>query len=91
MGTMRIQDMFQKDIDRPINGVIKVAEKSDETVEQELSEYVVTHELGFAENVSDRVIFMENGSIVEDAPSGKFFSDPEKKRTREFLATFIER
>ena len=52
---------------------------------------VVTHELGFAENVSDRVIFMENGSIVEDAPSGKFFSDPEKKRTREFLATFIER
>lgn len=45
MGTMRIQDMFQKDIDRPINGVIKVAEKSDETVEQELSEYVVTHEL----------------------------------------------
>ena len=45
MGTMRIQDMFQKDIDRLINGVIKVAEKSDETVEQELSEYVVTHEL----------------------------------------------
>ncbi|WP_273384065.1 BREX system P-loop protein BrxC [Enorma phocaeensis] len=42
---MRIQNMFQKDIDRPINGVIKVAEKSDEAVEQELSEYVVTHEL----------------------------------------------
>ena len=45
MGIMRIQNMFRKDIDRPINGVIKVAEKSDETVEQELSEYVVTHEL----------------------------------------------
>ena len=52
---------------------------------------VVTHELGFAENVSDRVIFMENGIVVEDAPSGKFFSEPEKERTREFLATFIER
>lgn len=45
MCSMRIQNMFQKDIDRPINGVIKVAEKSDEAVEQELSEYVVTHEL----------------------------------------------
>ena len=52
---------------------------------------VVTHELGFAENVSDRVIFMENGIVVEDAPSGKFFSEPEKERTKEFLATFIER
>lgn len=42
---MRIQSMFQKDINRPINGVIKVAEKNDATIEQELSEYVVTHEL----------------------------------------------
>lgn len=42
---MRIQDMFKKDIDRPINGVIKIADKSDAVVEQELSEYVVTHEL----------------------------------------------
>lgn len=42
---MRVQNMFKKDIDRPINGVIKIAEKSDEAIEQELSEYVVTHEL----------------------------------------------
>lgn len=42
---MRIQDMFRKDIDRPINGVIKIADKSDAVLEQELSEYVVTHEL----------------------------------------------
>ena len=45
MPIMRIHDMFQKDIDRDINGVIKVAEKSDAVIEQELSEYVVTHEL----------------------------------------------
>lgn len=45
MPAMRIHDMFQKDIDRDINGVIKIAEKSDAVVEQELSEYVVTHEL----------------------------------------------
>lgn len=42
---MRIQDMFRKDINRPINGVIKIADKSDAVLEQELSEYVVTHEL----------------------------------------------
>lgn len=42
---MRIHDMFQKDIDRDINGVIKISEKSEEVAEQELSEYVVTHEL----------------------------------------------
>ena len=52
---------------------------------------VVTHEMGFAENVSDRVIFMENGNIVEDAPSKRFFSAPEKSRSREFLSTFISR
>lgn len=42
---MRIRDMFRKDIDRPINGVIKIADKSDSVLEQELSEYVVTNEL----------------------------------------------
>ncbi len=46
---------------------------------------VVTHELSFAENVSSRVIFMENGSIVEQGPSKEFFADPREQRTREFL------
>ena len=46
---------------------------------------VVTHELSFAENVSSRVIFMENGSIVEQGPSKEVFADPKEQRTREFL------
>jgi cystine transport system ATP-binding protein/L-cystine transport system ATP-binding protein len=46
---------------------------------------VVTHELSFAENVSSRVIFMENGSIVEQGPSKDFFANPREQRTREFL------
>ena len=46
---------------------------------------VVTHELSFAENVSSRVIFMENGSIVEQGPSKEFFASPREQRTREFL------
>ena len=39
---MRIQDMFERDIDRDINGVVKVAQEDEAAVEQELSEYVVT-------------------------------------------------
>ena len=46
---------------------------------------VVTHELSFAENVSNRVIFMENGNIVEQGPSKEFFANPREQRTREFL------
>lgn len=46
---------------------------------------VVTHEIGFAQNVSDKVIFMENGSIVETAPSKDFFINPKQERTIQFL------
>lgn len=46
---------------------------------------VVTHELSFAENVSSRVFFMENGSIVEQGPSKEVFANPKEQRTREFL------
>ena len=42
---MRIQDMFERDINRDINGVVKVAQEDDDSLEQELSEYVITREL----------------------------------------------
>jgi len=48
---------------------------------------VVTHEMGFARNVSSKVIFMEEGSIVESAPSREFFENPKEERTRAFLRT----
>jgi len=51
---------------------------------------VVTHEMGFAREVSDRIIFMEHGVIVEDGPPKKLFHDPEHKRTREFLWKITE-
>lgn len=47
---------------------------------------VVTHEMGFATQVSSRVIFMDGGQIVEDAPSASFFENPGHTRCREFLA-----
>lgn len=46
---------------------------------------VVTHEIGFARNVSSRVIFMEDGVIVESADSKEFFDNPKSERTKEFL------
>ncbi len=46
---------------------------------------VVTHEMGFAKTVSNQVVFMEGGVIVESAPSREFFSNPRQERTRAFL------
>ena len=50
---------------------------------------VVTHEMGFAREVSDWMVFMENGSIVEEGTAEKLFADPEKERTREFLSQIL--
>lgn len=46
---------------------------------------VVTHEINFARNVSNKVIFMENGKILESASSKEFFENPKMDRTKEFL------
>jgi glutamine transport system ATP-binding protein len=46
---------------------------------------VVTHEMGFAREVADRVIFVDNGVILEEAPPHEFFSNPKFERTRNFL------
>ena len=46
---------------------------------------VVTHEMKFAKNVSNKVIFMEHGRIVEQADSRTFFADPKEERTKAFL------
>jgi ABC-type polar amino acid transport system ATPase subunit len=49
----------------------------------------VTHEMGFARRVADRVVFMDAGQIVEIAPPEAFFDRPEHPRTREFLARLL--
>ncbi len=49
----------------------------------------VTHEMGFAREVSDRVIFMEKGAIVEMGAAGHFFENPTKERTRLFLSQIL--
>ena len=52
---------------------------------------VVTHEMNFAQHVSNRVIFMENGEIVEEGEAGAFFENPREERTRAFLRSIQER
>ena len=50
---------------------------------------VVTHEMGFAKRVADRVIFMDRGEIVEDRPKQTFFDNPETDRARQFLSKIL--
>jgi ABC-type polar amino acid transport system ATPase subunit len=50
---------------------------------------VVTHEMGFARQVADRVIFMDHGRIIEAAPPEQFFSAPKEERTRAFLQQIL--
>ena len=53
--------------------------------EEGMTMIVVTHEMGFAKDVSSHVIFMEGGHIIEEGPSKEFFESPKQERTREFL------
>jgi len=45
----------------------------------------VTHEMGFAREVGDRVLFFDEGKIVEEGTPGEIFSSPKEQRTRDFL------
>lgn len=50
---------------------------------------VVTHEMGFARDVADRVVFMDKGYVVEEGTPQKIFNQPENQRTKEFLARVL--
>lgn len=53
---------------------------------QGMTMIVVTHEMGFARKVGNRVIFLDEGKIIEDKPSEVFFSNPESDRAKDFLS-----
>jgi general L-amino acid transport system ATP-binding protein len=58
---------------------------------QGMTMVVVSHEMGFARSVADRVVFMDEGRIVEEAPPAEFFAHPRHERAREFLAKVLPR
>ena len=50
---------------------------------------VVTHEMGFAKEVADRIIFFDQGKIIEEGPPAQFFNHPKEERTRAFLGQIL--
>ena len=57
----------------------------EELAREGMTMIVVTHEIGFARDVARRVVMMDDGRIIEDAPPDEFFGNPRHERTRKFL------
>ena len=62
-----------------------------ELVADGMTMLIVTHEMAFAREVASRVIFMDQGRIVEQGPPSMIFTSPGESRTREFLARVLHR
>ncbi len=58
--------------------------------ETQMTMLIVTHEMNFARDVADRVIFFDKGQVAEEGPPSKIFSEPENPRTREFLSAVLQ-
>lgn len=70
-----------------VRGVLSVMK---ELAREGMTMIVVTHEMGFARDVADRVIFMDGGVIVEQGPARDVIENPQAERTRQFLARYRE-
>jgi len=70
--------------------VSEVLEVMGSLAKEGMTMLVVTHEMGFAKEVADRVIFMDNGEIVEEDTPEELFGNPSKDRTKAFLSKIIE-
>ena len=57
--------------------------------EEGMTMLVVTHEMDFARNVSSKVLFMEDGKVIESGPSKEFFANPKEERSRAFINTIL--
>lgn len=66
--------------------VREVLEVVLELAREGMSMLIVTHEMGFARKVADRIVFMDKGGIVESSDPETFFSAPKSERARQFLA-----
>ena len=59
-----------------------------ELADQGMTMVIVTHEMQFARAIADRIIFLDNGTIVEDSEPDEFFTNPKTQRAKDFLQTF---
>ena len=60
-----------------------------ELAKEGMTMVVVTHEMGFAREVADRVLFMDGGVVVEDASPTDIFENPQEERTKSFLSKVL--
>ena len=75
--------MFDLQLVSEVLNVIKDLANEDMTM------VVVTHEMGFAKDVADKVVFMDEGIILEEGSPDKIFNNPENERTKQFLARVL--
>ena len=61
-----------------------------ELAEDGMTMIVVTHEIGFAREVADRVVFMDDGVIVEQGPPAEVLDNPREERTKKFLGLVLD-
>jgi glutamate/aspartate transport system ATP-binding protein len=69
--------------------ISEVLEVMVDLAKEGMTMVVVTHEMGFARRVADRIVFMDRGEILEDAPTAAFFSAPTSARAGEFLSKIL--
>ncbi|NLP50276.1 amino acid ABC transporter ATP-binding protein [Bacillus sp. RO1] len=67
----------------------EVLKTMKELAEEGMTMVVVTHEMGFAQEVADRVIYMHDGKIVEEGPPQDLFNNPKNQRTKDFLEAVL--
>jgi len=68
----------------------EVLDTMKDLVSDGMTMVVVTHEMGFAREVAKRVVFMDKGAIIEEAPPDVFFASPREERTRLFLSKILK-
>jgi len=71
--------------------VKEVLDTMRELAEEGMTMIVVTHEIGFAREVADRVVFMDGGVIVEEGPPSQVLENPQQERTKQFLGLVLDR
>jgi polar amino acid transport system ATP-binding protein len=71
--------------------VKEVLDTMRELAEEGMTMMVVTHEIGFAREVADRVVFMDGGVIVEEGPPAEVLENPREERTKQFLGLVLDR
>lgn len=69
--------------------IAEVLQVMSDLAEGGMTMMVVSHEMGFAREVSDRVLFMDQGIIVEQGPAEQIFGDPKEERTKKFLSQIV--